>query len=70
MSEFDDLEASGVMLRATFDQYAAISRPILVTIAEFEQSCVAAGMSERLAAAFTMKVAEGFGWPVIPGGSS
>lgn len=68
MTEFDDLQASGTALLAAFDQYAAICRPVMETLATFEKACVAAGMSDRLAAAFTMKLAEGCGWPLISSG--
>lgn len=63
---YEEMDALGAQVLSAFDQFNAFNRSMMKALAVVERGCITAGMSERLAAAFTMKVAEGFGWPVVP----
>lgn len=62
-ADFERLQHAGAAVIAGVDQATSIFRPTMEALAGFERACLAAGMSERSAAAYTMKLADGFGWP-------
>jgi hypothetical protein len=61
--DFEAMQFAVATMSAALDQMIEAFRPTMKALATVEQACIAAGMSERTAAVYTMKVADGFGWP-------
>jgi hypothetical protein len=65
MPSFEEMEATNAALLAAFDQANSVMKGMMQALASFEQTCINNGMSGHLSAVFTMRLAEGFGWPTV-----
>jgi hypothetical protein len=65
VSDFEETQRISASVIAGMDQMTAIGRTMFEVLAMWERACIDAGMSDRAAAAFTMKLADAYGWPPV-----